>query len=386
VPERERIAVLGTAEWDHPIATNQHFVVTQLSREFDVTYVQSLGLRRPRLSGADLARAAQRLRGGRRDGFRRPRPRSLTVLSPRAVPWHSGLGSRLNSALLHSPGGTWARVRPFDLLWTFSPVTYGLAGDAPVIYHCVDLLAEVPGIDRRAVAEGERRLAGAGAPAIATSQVVADHLRGRGFVDLRIWQSTAHVGPFLEAGVRPAASRNAAALYAGSIRADKVDVSLLVALAESGVEVHLAGPLSEGGADGRAALARVTAAGGVYHGTLGAEELAQLASQCTVGLIPYALNAYTRGVSPLKTYEYLAAGLAVVSTALPGVGAVPGHVWREGSVAGFVARVRAALRLTDSDRTARRALAAQETWDERLPEILAVARAEIARRPARVAP
>jgi hypothetical protein len=36
-----------------------------------------------------------------------------------------------------------------------------------------------------------------------------------------------------------------------------------------------------------------------------------------VGLIPYRLNGYTAGVFPMKVYEYLAAGLRVVSTALP---------------------------------------------------------------------
>ena len=34
---------------------------------------------------------------------------------------------------------------------------------------------------------------------------------------------------------------------------------------------------------------------------------------------PYALNQYTRGVSPLKCYEYLASGLHVISTRLPEV-------------------------------------------------------------------
>ncbi len=36
-----------------------------------------------------------------------------------------------------------------------------------------------------------------------------------------------------------------------------------------------------------------------------------------VGMIPYAVNDYTEGISPLKLYEYLAVGLPVVSTPLP---------------------------------------------------------------------
>ncbi|KHJ71487.1 hypothetical protein QR64_17555 [Rhodococcus sp. Chr-9] len=33
-----------------------------------------------------------------------------------------------------------------------------------------------------------------------------------------------------------------------------------------------------------------------------------------VGLIPYRANEYTQGVFPLKVYEYMAAGMSVVST------------------------------------------------------------------------
>ena len=55
-------------------------------------------------------------------------------------------------------------------------------------------------------------------------------------------------------------------------------------------------------------------------------ELAHLYRQCTVGLIPYVVNDYTQGVSPLKTYEYLAAGLCVVSTGVPSVSPVAGDV------------------------------------------------------------
>ena len=37
-------------------------------------------------------------------------------------------------------------------------------------------------------------------------------------------------------------------------------------------------------------------------------------SQFNVGLIPFRLNQLTRGVNPNKLYEYLAAGIPVVST------------------------------------------------------------------------
>ena len=54
-----------------------------------------------------------------------------------------------------------------------------------------------------------------------------------------------------------------------------------------------------------------------YVGNLPPTGLARLLASSMVGLIPYRLNEYTAGVFPMKVYEYLAAGLRVVSTALP---------------------------------------------------------------------
>ena len=45
-----------------------------------------------------------------------------------------------------------------------------------------------------------------------------------------------------------------------------------------------------------------------------------------MGLIPYCVSPYTQGVDPLKVYEYLAAGLAVVATPLPSLAGATGEV------------------------------------------------------------
>jgi teichuronic acid biosynthesis glycosyltransferase TuaH len=65
------VLVLGTAEWNSPIATNQHYVVRELARAHDVRFVESMGLRRPRLDGRDCK---ERSRPRRRPVDRSPRP------------------------------------------------------------------------------------------------------------------------------------------------------------------------------------------------------------------------------------------------------------------------------------------------------------------------
>jgi glycosyltransferase involved in cell wall biosynthesis len=52
-------------------------------------------------------------------------------------------------------------------------------------------------------------------------------------------------------------------------------------------------------------------------GTVGQRELAATVQACDVGVIPHRDQAGIRAMSPLKLYEYLAAGLPVVSVDLP---------------------------------------------------------------------
>lgn len=319
------VLVLGTADWDAPIATNQHFVARELARMANVYFVESLGLRRPTLGRDDLGRMAKRLRravGGAQPQSRRARPQRTRIISPVLVPLHRTPTRAVNRALLRCAAAPWLRTDHPRVLWAFSPVTYGLEEDADiVVYHCVDLLAAVAGVDGVAVEQGERNLASRTKVAIATSMAVLDHLLAVGFPRVELLPNVADVSTFAGAS-SPSADRRPAALFAGNLTEHKLDLPLLEAIARAvrgRGELILAGPLSAGGGDFRRALVRLEALGARHVGLLDPAELAKLAGTCSVGLIPYRLNDYTRGVSPLKCYEYLSSGLGVVSTRLPEV-------------------------------------------------------------------
>jgi teichuronic acid biosynthesis glycosyltransferase TuaH len=238
------------------------------------------------------------------------------------VPLHRAPTRPLNRALLRRSVSEWLNTRGRRILWTFTPVTYGLDTEADLtIYHCVDLLSEFPGIDRVAIQRGEKELSSRVALAIATSQAVADHLTATGFPEVLLLTNVADTSVF-EAVSLPSEKRRPAALFAGNLSPHKIDVDLLKALV-SGLrgrgELLLAGPVAAGGGSYEQELKELESLGARYLGVLSLHELAKVAGQCTVGLVPYALNSYTQGVSPLKCYEYLASGLTVVSTQLPEV-------------------------------------------------------------------
>ncbi|MFY1670460.1 glycosyl transferase family 1 [Plantactinospora sp. WMMB334] len=342
------VLVLGTAEWNAQIATNQHYVVREFARAHPTYFVESLGLRRVRPEARDLRRIAARLRNSVRRRGRigyRPVPEGASVISPLVVPYHRRPTRLVNGLLLERAVARWRRAPDPRVLWTFTPVTYGLERHADLtVYHCVDLLSAFPGVDAVAVAAGERALADRARLAIATSRLVADHLRTVGFPEVRTLPNVADIDVFA-ARRQPAARRRPAALFAGNLSPHKLDVALLRALARGlrgRGELLLAGPLAAGGGGFGRELAELERLGATYLGVLTVDRLAEVAGTCTVGLIPYALNDYTLGVSPLKCYEYLSAGLRVVSTPLPDMlraAAGSDAVDVRDSVPGFVARV-----------------------------------------------
>lgn len=364
------ILVLGTADWNQPIATNQHYMTRELARDFPTTFVESLGLRSPEISIRDLRRLVARVWSTSSSDVddRRPIPSGVEVVSPIIVPFHKRPFLGLNRRLL--VGGrirAWAQSDAPKLFWTYSPVTYGLEEFADAaVYHCVDLLGEFPGIDRVMIDRHERRLAAAGVRAAASSAVVRDHLVSQGFDDPIYWPNVADAEMIIDSASNMGVSRSSSAVFAGNLTAKKVDFLLLKQLLSAGVDLHLAGPVAQGGGEAEGLLQELVAMGANYHGMLPIASLSKLMARCTVGLIPYEINAYTRGVSPLKVYEYLAAGLYVVSSPVPSVSPTEGHVDVQASHEAFVSSVLKGLSSAEESVLSERAqLARDHSWSGR---------------------
>ncbi|MET3175521.1 UNVERIFIED_ORG: teichuronic acid biosynthesis glycosyltransferase TuaH [Arthrobacter sp. UYCu721] len=365
VPE---LLILGTADWNQPIATNQHYMTRELAKSFNTTFVESLGLRRPEFSIRDLRRIWERLRKDSASTSIRLVPENVEVVAPLVVPIHDDFLSGINRRLLkRGKVRSWATGDSPRVFWTYSPVTYGLEQYADVkVYHCVDLLGEFPGIDRELVSKHERRLAAAGVQAIASSEVVRSHLIDQGFANPIYWPNVADAEKIILAANEVSVPRKPSAIFAGNLTSKKVDFQLLQELLDAGVQVHLAGPIAQGGGDAEDLLKDLVSNGAKYHGMLPLESLAKIMAACTVGLIPYELNAYTRGVSPLKVYEYLAAGLCVVSSPVPSVEPHHGHVKVEATRIDFVKTVLSTLNTPDSSVLNERArLAELHSWSGR---------------------
>ncbi len=109
-----------------------------------------------------------------------------------------------------------------------------------------------------------------------------------------------------------------------------------------------------------------------------------------VCLLPFALNAATRFISPTKTLEYMAAGKPIVSTAVPDVAALYAQtVTIAEDHERFVLACKHALSEPDEARCARRARMAQtvagHSWDRSVERIDALLRSHLAQGTAPVA-
>jgi glycosyltransferase involved in cell wall biosynthesis len=82
----------------------------------------------------------------------------------------------------------------------------------------------------------------------------------------------------------------------------------------------LVGPMYEGGLRGARSLRRPNV---IWTGPRDYRILPGYAAWFDAALIPFRVNKITRATSPLKLYEYFAAGRPVVSTALPECEAFP---------------------------------------------------------------
>jgi glycosyltransferase involved in cell wall biosynthesis len=100
-------------------------------------------------------------------------------------------------------------------------------------------------------------------------------------------------------------------------------------------------------------------------------ELAGLVAAADVGLIPHVRSELTQAMSPLKLYEYLAAGLPVVATDLDGIAGVcperTALVRRPEELRGAVS---SALEMGHWDEPSRRRFIAGHAWDRRFEDLL----------------
>jgi glycosyltransferase involved in cell wall biosynthesis len=228
------------------------------------------------------------------------------------------------------------------IVWLYTPLALPLAqalDPAVLVYDVMDDLSSFMNAPetlelRHRQALSEADLVFAGGRSLYAS--VAPHCPGRSFL------FASGVEPHHYATARPLRRQHGTPVagYIGVID-ERLDLDLLAGLAASlpEWEIHMVGPVV------KVDRGKLPQAHNLkWLGPRRYEQLPEVMAGFDVALMPFALNAATRSISPTKTLEYLAAGLPVVSTRVPDVVAsYPGIVDLQDDAPGFAAACRRVL-------------------------------------------
>jgi glycosyltransferase involved in cell wall biosynthesis len=370
------IVCFSSADWDAPLWTNKQHLMSRLARAgVRVLYVDSLGLRRPQLGGRDGRRMLRRVATWR--PVARQISRNLLRDSPLVLPGARSSGVLgVNRILLRARTrrNLWFHRLERPILWTYVPTAVDVFDPtrfSAVVYHCVDDLAAYPGIDARAFRDAETALLRHADVAIASSRPLERHLSRSGAKELLYWPNPADTEALVGCALNGAPRDRPVAGFVGALAEHKVDAELVREVARLLPEwrFELVGPTGLG-------LPRSTFSSerfprNVSIGTpVKPAELRTTLARFTVGIIPYARNAYTASVFPLKVFEYLASGLPVVSTSLPSLVGEVDHVAFADSPAEFANALRRASETTPDERRLRVKYARAFSWTRRTEDTL----------------
>ncbi|MCP3913600.1 MAG: glycosyltransferase family 1 protein [Actinomycetia bacterium] len=350
---------------------------------------------RPPLSETHLARALARQRPvlvvdpprsrWRRDGRDQVEQvllddgAALTVFRPRTLPAPDRAGSvRINDRLISRQVDRAAKEWLGDIprvIVSFSPHR-GLLPRVQrdlFVYWQYDRVADIPGLWARDTAlSRHQRLVREADLVTGVSTDLVDNCAEQG-VAAELITNGVDPSRFVSRGGIPPELRDRGPIigFVGAI-GGRLDVDLIgaVARARPDATVVLIGPQ-------RVDLPELPNI--VAVGTLPYDELVDWVTNFSVGLVPYLTNRFNRSSSPLKAFEYLAAGVPVVSTPLPALDGLGPSVTLAPAGPSFIAAVDRAVEAPIGPEACR-AIAAANTWDQRAEHLAALVRPRLSAR------
>ncbi len=376
----DRGFIVFSDDWGEHPSSSQH-LFRRIAATHDVLWVNTIGMRKPRLSSLDLTKARRKIRkmlDWKPDrAKKRDDPPRLMVCQPFMLPYaNNPLIRRVNAASVKRAVSKRARQMGMRAPVLVSSVPnacdlVGKLGESRTVYYCVDDFSQWTGFDHDLVREMDASLLAKADIVLATSDFLHDHLRqsGKPVSMLTHGVDIDHFA-FIPEREHPVLA-NIAGPRVGffGVIDDRLDQTLVAAIAGARPDVAFvfAGPVLSPQQQLRD-LPNVH-----FLGSLAYAHLPFLVAGLSALILPYKVNDSTAAISPLKLKEYLATGRPVIATPMHEVLAFADHIGCHSNASAWLSALDAALQLPL--RNGQQAVPdwlQQESWDHKAQQMLAL--------------
>lgn len=365
--------IVFSDDWGGHPSSCQH-LFRQIAREHAVLWVNTIGMRRPKPSLADLKKIFRKLSRTFRGSRGTPRNESdalrLQVCQPFMLPYSSVSLIRMFNA--YSVRRTVRRLaREMGLkrpaLVSTVPNACDYAGhleEGRIVYYCVDDFTQWPGLEHELVARMEEKLISKSNELVATSRQLYEKLKKMGKrthllthgVDLNLFSKEAVAEhPCLANIPKPRAG------YFGLFD-ERSDQNVIAAMASRMPDFSFVftGPVATG------TKALESFPNIFFTGPVPYPELPSLVKGLDALFIPYLVNEFTETISPLKLKEYLMTGKPVIATPMAEVVLQEDYLTIARTTEEWTASLRAALSADIAARQRKiREMMAGESWPKK---------------------
>ena len=375
--------IISTADWDSPIQTNKQYVSREIANLGNrVLYVESLGVRKIQIKKKDLLRIFKRIINNIL--IIKKKEKNIWVLSPILFP---GATNKkiifINRAIFIFNLFVAMKLLNFkkDYLWTYNPLTplyLNIKKFKSSIYHAVDAIEHQPFMPKKLIKNQEIILSKKVDKIFVTSKNIINKLKIHNsnisyFGNVCDYEhfSKSLTTHFDNIPLDIKKINKPIVGFIGSISEYKLDYRLIYDVANSlkGINFVFIGPTNDNLHHSN--LNRIKNLNNVY--LLGYRNYKYLPSYCAyfdVAWLPLIHNNYTKSMFPMKFFEYLAAGLPVVSTDLESIREFNKLVAISDDISKIKLSITEALKNKNSNLKNRLSLAMENTYQKRTKKML----------------